>query len=1364
MNKFILFIVAIITVTLNIDAKERIQEDAKQLAGAFLQKQVSSMLKIRGEINSLSLGYISESQIESINKTKVPLYYVFNVGENNGFVIVSADDRAKTILGYSDQGSFNFNTIPENFRSWLNFYQKELETLSLIPDSTPSSNFSIQSESVLLKSKAALTAVPPLLGNIKWDQDSPYNDLCPLLPPANTSRAVTGCVATAMAQAMNYYNWPVTGTGSHTYTTATHGITLSADFSSTTYDWSNMTDTYSASSTTAQKSAVSTLMYHCGVATDMNYDTSSGTSSSKAGIGLKTYFGYDTNIQQNMRDYYSRTEWVNILKSELDQARPLLYSGSSSSAGHMFVCDGYDANELFHFNWGWSGMSNGYFEITALNPNDVGIGGGNGDGYNSYQSVIKGIQKPNASTTPSYVIYTDKPIISSGNVARNNTFNITVNEIFNYGLNTFAGSLGVGLYNGSTLTEVIYQSSTTLLSYYGWNTLGLNNISVSSGVVNGNYKLYIIYKGTSESNWQIVRGLIGTPNYLNVEITSSNINFSTPTGVLPSLTRNSFSVTGSLYQNKSGRFNVNITNTGGEYNSNLIIYLSGSTNQQVVLNPQNIATGETVDIQYSGTVTVAPGTYNLNVYYDPDNDPATTSYSALGSPISVTVLATPTDPPVLTLTQVISFPDKNNVPKNNAVLTANISNSGGYFENNIIAFIFPVAGGASLGYIGYQKAIIDTGGSLSATFSGNIDLNPGEYMIRVYYYNSGWTQFTPLGLSTLNFTLTQASPAPAAVTTQAVSGISSITAVGNGNLTNLGAPNPTDYGHCWSTQPNPTISNIKTSKGAISTTGVYTSDLTGLTPNATYYIKAYATNSSGTVYGDEVSFNTLLNYSISAGTNVSTLVSGSDVTVVNGGELIINQSTTLNNIKISSGGKLTLPNGNTLTKNSLIIESNASGTGTFVDQSTAETPPGVTATVQQYLSSGRNWYISTPVTSADTSSLSSARAIKYYNEPTAQWLTPASSYLNPLLGYISVSTTGTGTVSFNGTLNSGLKSITLSRTAGIEKSGFNLVGNPYPSYLNWNLVSASNTGIMTTMWYRTKTSENVYTFDTYNADGGQSTNNGATTVTNFIPPLQAFWVRVKDAISSTDLVLNNSMRSHRDVTNNTFKTPASVAPLLRLGVSNGVNSDQALIYFNPIASDSFDSYDSQKMTNANDAVPEIFTLTENEKLVINGMKNVPYNVEIPLGFMTGTAGNFTLKAIEMKEIGDIASVILKDNETETEMVLTNGNVYEFSSGVTNSSNRFSVIFKSAGFTTSLNNNQKNPEMNLISKAENQISVIYNGILSDKTIISTFNAAGTKVMSKNMTNSVENIMVSVPGIYLITIENGDYKLIGKVSVR
>ena len=764
MRKITFIIVSLLLLATNVYTKQRTESEALNLASAFYQQSSGFKLKAAGN-QSLQLAYTSMRP--SYSTGKEANYYVYNIGENAGFVIISGDDRAKSILGYSDNGSFDINVIPENFRAWLNFYQSELEALAKQPESI-SSNDNTLSLSYFQQNKAFAGSIAPLLGGIKWDQGMPYNDLCPAVSGGPGGNAVTGCVATAMAQVMKYYQWPVKGAGSNGYTTTTLNIMIPAvDFSQTTYDWANMTNTYNTSSTTAQKDAVATLMYHCGVAVNMDYGLSSGASSYNMVNAMINNFGYDANAQRYMRDYHTKAEWEDMIKSELNAQRPVLYDGQSSGGGHQFVCDGYDTNGLYHFNWGWSGMSDGYFELSALNPGALGAGGGSG-GYNSNQGIALGIQKPDVNSQYSNIFYMQKPLeASASTVGRNNSFGIKAFDMYNYGVNAFTGYLGVALYDlSNNLVAVLIQGSVNNLSpLYGWSTFdSFSSMTVPSSVANGNYKIYYVYKSTLVTqDWQIVRGKVGTPGYLNAEVTSTNVNFSTPTNVQPVLSLNSLSVTGNLYQDKLGRVVAKITNTGGEYNSYLAILLQLKSNssvyQFVTMDPVNIATGETKEFELSGKVTMTPGDYYLAAMYDPANNRAQSSitFNSVGSAISVSVLPTPAAPN-LTLASKIAFADNNNVYKNSGVLTAVFNNSGGLFDGQVIAFVFPVIGGTSLDYYGPINPIIDNGETQIIHFSGSLDLPvPVEYRIIVYSRNtttSSWIQL-PGGNNDIRFTLVE---------------------------------------------------------------------------------------------------------------------------------------------------------------------------------------------------------------------------------------------------------------------------------------------------------------------------------------------------------------------------------------------------------------------------------------------------------------------------------------------------------------------------------------------------------------------------------------------------------------------------------
>ena len=295
-------------------------------------------------------------------------FYVFNT--QDGFVIVSADDCTTPILGYSNEGHFDMENIPIQLQEYLQGFVDQIEygiENHVQADKRTAEQWERVRTNGQLTNNRTDEVVEPLL-TTKWDQGWPYNDLCP-------DGAVTGCMATAMAQIMKYWEWPLHGTSEHSY--EWNGQTLSANFGETTYDWDNMLDKYyynNTEYTQEQIEAISTLMYHCGVAVNMQYSANgSGAYDVDAFYALMGYFNYSDEMNYEGSLYFIDVTWKAKLKDCLDLRRPIFYSGqptqgSPNDKGHAFVCDGYDSNELFHFNWGWGGNCDGYFAIGALNP------------------------------------------------------------------------------------------------------------------------------------------------------------------------------------------------------------------------------------------------------------------------------------------------------------------------------------------------------------------------------------------------------------------------------------------------------------------------------------------------------------------------------------------------------------------------------------------------------------------------------------------------------------------------------------------------------------------------------------------------------------------------------------------------------------------------------------------------------------------------------------------------------------------------------------------------------------------------------------------------------------------------------------
>lgn len=327
-------------------------------------------------------------------------YYVFPNANSKGFTIVSGDDRLPEIVGYSSQGSYDENNLPEGFISFMKAYQNLYNKVNL-GDAEALKNLAEIKAWRNKKNASAETssAVAPLLGNIEWDQTSPYNNMCPRYDSVHV--AATGCVATAMAQVMAYYKYPkqlkadIPG-----YVNRWNGIPMEIPTITREegiYDWDNMLPKYNkeANATQQQKDAVAKLMYHCGAAVQMNYGPESAASVSAS--KLAKYFGYDADLMMDLnRSTFSLDKWMQIIDTELAAGRPVLYSGQASDGGHQFICDGKDGEGLYHINWGWSGSQNGYFDLSLLNPEKGGTGSGNStEGYNRLCSMTIGIAPDN---------------------------------------------------------------------------------------------------------------------------------------------------------------------------------------------------------------------------------------------------------------------------------------------------------------------------------------------------------------------------------------------------------------------------------------------------------------------------------------------------------------------------------------------------------------------------------------------------------------------------------------------------------------------------------------------------------------------------------------------------------------------------------------------------------------------------------------------------------------------------------------------------------------------------------------------------------------------------------------------------------
>ncbi len=305
--------------------------------------------------------------------------YIFVPADGAGFSILSADDMAAPVLGYSDTGTIDVDNLPPSLEWWLNELGRKVESVS-------SSGRAFDNR---LYAPAEMTAIAPLL-TTRWNQDAPYNDEA---PEVGGAKAPTGCVATSFAQVMNYFKYPAKGKGTIRYND--NGVTRTLQLTRQSFDWDNMLNEYLPGSyNEAQAAAVAYLMKACGYGVEMSYGRdSSGAQSYKIVNAAIDHFKYDAGMQYVERQFYSPVAWTQMIYDNLKNCGPVIYDGSSNSGGHSFVCDGYDGNGYFHFNWGWGGVSDGYYLLDALNPETQGIGGAEG-GFSYSQGIVLGMRRP----------------------------------------------------------------------------------------------------------------------------------------------------------------------------------------------------------------------------------------------------------------------------------------------------------------------------------------------------------------------------------------------------------------------------------------------------------------------------------------------------------------------------------------------------------------------------------------------------------------------------------------------------------------------------------------------------------------------------------------------------------------------------------------------------------------------------------------------------------------------------------------------------------------------------------------------------------------------------------------------------------
>ena len=634
--------------------------------------------------------FLSSQQGITVNQEKISLHkeimvnnqtliYVFNLAQdqNHAFVIVSADDIARPILGYSLEDTFSFQNAPDHLIAWFSDYEKSIlwgiqNNIDATEDIKRAWDQLRNQKNIIGKRQGS---VSPMM-KAAWNQVPYYNDLCPL---DGTKRSVVGCVATAMAQVIHHWQYPTKGSGFHSYSHSKLG-TISANFGNTTYNYANMPNKISS-----KNNDVALLNFHCGVAVEMNYSAQSSgayviNSASPvthcAEYALKKYFNYPSTVSGQERDNYTTTAWKSKVNSDLDNGRPIIYAGFGNGGGHAFVFDGYDNGGKYHVNWGWGGAYNGYFEIDALNPDGLGTGGGTGS-YNSGHQAIFGVEAPDNTQTDASISMYGNLSASAAQVSYGQPFSVTT-KAANVSGKDFSGNLALAVFDDSfNFVEFVGEmTNVSLQNNYALNTLEFES-NGSLSMLPGQYHLYLCYKNNG-GDWKIANDYGGYTNYESLVIYYySDIELYTDLKV----------TNGPIKKGQTVNVSYNVANTGsstfkgsyavGLYNMDgSFAQLLGTTSDNSGLPPSSIYQNE-ISIT-SPAIDVDPGTYLMALQYQVSG---ATNWTLAGSyykvnPIKVIVEEAPVKPDAYEPNnEVVSAYTLNfNYANNTASWSSNITN------------------------------------------------------------------------------------------------------------------------------------------------------------------------------------------------------------------------------------------------------------------------------------------------------------------------------------------------------------------------------------------------------------------------------------------------------------------------------------------------------------------------------------------------------------------------------------------------------------------------------------------------------------------------------------------------------------------
>jgi hypothetical protein len=487
-----LFILAFILIGTIVNAQMISEQQAQIAAKTYLQSEGKANLVLQ--------------DMRPVEQNNLIVAYIINF-KPSSFVIVSAEKQAPPVLAYSVHFTAPAEIENPGFEEWMFAYGNQVA--EIIENNIKLPAASKEWDALLngTYSSPEGKSVSPLL-TTTWDQGTYYNHLCPLASGGPGGHVWAGCVATALGQVMKYHNHPEQGTGSHSYNHPVYGYQF-ANFAATTYNWNSMPNAiYSYDDDIAE------LLYHCAVSVDMDFGVNGSGASPGAVIpAVKNYFNYNLETQMKNKDSYSNTEWIAMLKEELDASRPLFSGGynSSQTEGHAYVCDGYNNSNKFHFNWGWSGYYNGYFYVNNLNP-----GGSN---FSYGQNAIFYMEP--AGEALAYISLESNLAIINPNPLEFGESAILPGQVQNTGVAVFDGCIYLSLYDMNDNFVGDIDSKEVMVNPGSTKTVVFSNSNINFPV--GTYEMRLYYQQTCTGDKLLVQSGAYTNSY-EINIIDPNAN------------------------------------------------------------------------------------------------------------------------------------------------------------------------------------------------------------------------------------------------------------------------------------------------------------------------------------------------------------------------------------------------------------------------------------------------------------------------------------------------------------------------------------------------------------------------------------------------------------------------------------------------------------------------------------------------------------------------------------------------------------------------------------------------------------------------------------------------------------------------